>query len=134
MRIDYLTNEDVIQIHDELISDYGGIPGVEINKLDAKLAIPKSGFGSTDFYPSIEEKAASYLYELSTGHCFKDGNKRTSYAATAVFLKLNGYKLIVDDNELYRFVLLVANDKTRPEFQEVVDWIKKHSYIQTKIK
>ncbi|GKV69756.1 death-on-curing protein [Sporosarcina sp. NCCP-2716] len=133
MTPDYLDVEDVIMLHDLALQDYEGLPGVDLNKLDAKLALPKTNVFGHERYPSVEEKAACYLYELASGHCFKDGNKRTSFLAAFTFLDINGYQLSVEDEEVYRFVILVADSATRPEFQEVVNWITIHSHKKVSI-
>lgn len=128
--IDYLDVENVIAIHEWAIEKYGGLQGVHFEKLEAKLALPMAGFGSYENYPTLEEKAAIYLYHLASGHCFADGNKRTSYLTAFTFLDINGYDLVVDDEEVFRFVISVADDKKRPPFEDVVSWIKKHMHKQ----
>lgn len=130
MEFEYLLVEDVEQMHDSALEDFGGLPGRDKNKLEGILAMPMAGFGDHEEYPTIEQKAAIYLYYLASGHGFKDGNKRTSYLAAFTFLDLNGYDLIVSDEEVYRFVLLIANDKTRPPFEEAVNWIEGHMHKQ----
>ncbi|WP_100010164.1 type II toxin-antitoxin system death-on-curing family toxin [Lentibacillus sediminis] len=132
MEVEYLEIDDVIQLHDLALEKYGGLQGVDHSKLEAKLHLPMSGWGSFNRYPSLEEKAAVYLFELASGHCFRDGNKRTAYLSTFTFLDLNGYDLIVDDDEVFRFVKMVADNETRPPFSEVVGWTKKHMYKQEK--
>lgn len=47
------------------------------------------GFGDEDFYPSIEEKAATLLYLIVKNHAFVDGNKRIAAACFLLFLKEN---------------------------------------------
>ncbi|WJY27532.1 MULTISPECIES: type II toxin-antitoxin system death-on-curing family toxin [Sporosarcina] len=126
--MDYFDVEDVIMLHDLALQDYEGLPGVDMNKLDAKLALPKTNVFGHERYPSLEEKAACYLYELASGHCFKDGNKRTSFLAAFTFLDINGCQLSVEDEEIYRFVILVVDSETRPAFQEVVQWIARHCH------
>lgn len=130
MKVEYLEVEDVIELHDQALKDFGGIQGREPGKLEAKLALPMSGFGEFERYPSIKEKAAVYLYELAGGHCFSDGNKRTSFLSTFTFLDLNGLDLVAEDEEVYQFVLSIANDETRPSFKEVVHWINKHVHAR----
>lgn len=124
----YLETEDVEELHDLALKDYGGSPGREPGKLEGKLAIPYSGFGEYERYPTIAEKAAVYHYFLASGHCFVDGNKRTSYLATFTFLELNGYELLADDEEVYQWTLKLADHNNRPEFEEAVFWIEKHLY------
>jgi prophage maintenance system killer protein len=48
------------------------------------------GFGDVDFYPSIEEKAATLLYLIIKNHGFVDGNKRIAAACFLLFLDSNG--------------------------------------------
>lgn len=47
------------------------------------------GFGDVDFYPSIEEKAATLLYLIIKNHGFVDGNKRIAAACFLLFLESN---------------------------------------------
>jgi len=43
---DFLTVEDVLQIHDEQIEIYGGIRGIrDKNLLESALMMPQAGFG-----------------------------------------------------------------------------------------
>ncbi|MCF2489697.1 RhuM family protein [Dyadobacter sp. CY347] len=48
------------------------------------------GFGDIDFYPSIEEKAATLLYLIIKNHGFVDGNKRIAASCFLLFLESNG--------------------------------------------
>jgi len=127
MEVEYLEVEDVIDLHDLALERYGGIQGREKNKLEGLLSIPMAGFQGYEKYPTILDKAAVYLYFLASGHGFFDGNKRTSYLATFMFLDWNGYDLIVDDDEVYRFVKLIADDQTRPPFEEAQEWISRYA-------
>jgi len=126
MKIEYLTIETVEYLHQLVLDKDGGLPGIHRSKLEAKLALPMAGFGDYEHYPTVVEKAAVYLYELATGHCFMDGNKRTAYTSTYVFLDLNGYHLVATDDEIVTFVLKIANNETRPPFEKVVRWIEAH--------
>ncbi|PLR86442.1 type II toxin-antitoxin system death-on-curing family toxin [Bacillus sp. V33-4] len=130
MHIEYLNVEDVEELHDLALAEYGGLPGREKNKLEGILGIPYAGYGDFEKYPSIVEKAAVYLYYLASGHGFIDGNKRTAYLSVFTFLDWNGYDLIVPDDEVYRFIMLIACDKTRPPFNDAVHWIEKYMIKQ----
>lgn len=122
----YLEVEDVEEIHDMLLERDGGLAGREPGKLESKLALPMSGFGDFERYPTLAEKAAVYHYHLAGGHCFFDANKRTSYAAMVLFLDFNGYDLIATDLEIYEWTLILANHATRPAFKHAVEWIEEH--------
>ena len=47
-------------------------------------------FGGTEFYPTIEHKAAMLLYLVVKNHSFVDGNKRIAAALFLYFLEKNG--------------------------------------------
>lgn len=54
------------------------------------------GFADEDFYPSVEEKAATLLYLIIKNHSFVDGNKRIAAACFLLFLRRNN--LLMSDN------------------------------------
>ncbi|MCD6590549.1 MAG: Fic family protein, partial [Candidatus Aenigmarchaeota archaeon] len=69
----YLTVEEIIQIHDRLIKEFGGEAGiVDRNKLD--FIVNKVESSKTDLY----RKAAMLLHDIIIMHPFIDGNKRTA--------------------------------------------------------
>lgn len=91
----WLERADVIQIHDEQISLYGGLPGLmDGGALDSALARPKNLIAYRT--PDIFGLAASYAFGLARNHCFVDGNKRTAFASSAVFLLDHGFLIIPD--------------------------------------
>jgi death-on-curing protein len=60
-------------------------------------------------YPGLFEKAAALLHSLLLNHPFIDGNKRTAWLSTAVFLAANGAGLLeIDQDEAYKLVMGVA--------------------------
>ena len=72
------------------------------------------GFGDTDFYPTLEEKAATLLYLIIKNHSFVDGNKRIAAACFLLFLEKNNLLLqddgrpIISNEALASLTLLVA--------------------------
>lgn len=124
MEILYLQVEEVEYLHDLALELYGGRPGRDHGKLEGALGVPYSGYGDYENYPSIIEKAAVYHYFLASGHCFIDGNKRTSYLAAFTFLDWNGYDLVATDDDVYEWTLQLAQKKEeRPPFIEAAMWI-----------
>ena len=59
----------------------------------------------TGYYPTLIEEAAALWESLSQNHPFVDGNKRTAFAATYVFLAINGLDITATDDEAQDFVL-----------------------------
>lgn len=82
------------------------------------------GFGEEDFYPSLEEKAATLLYLIVKNHGFVDGNKRIAAACFLMFLEKNDLlytqdeKVIMSNEALASLTLFVASSK--PDEMEVV--------------
>lgn len=64
-----------------------------IGLAESALAAPRAGFGDTDLYPTLFEKAAILLERLARNHPLPDANKRTAFLLTTVFLETNGSPL-----------------------------------------
>ena len=56
---------------------------------DSALHAPQAGFGDTEFYPDVIDKAAVLVCRLAWNHPLPDGNKRAAWAALLLFLDLN---------------------------------------------
>jgi len=75
-------------------------------------------FASEDVYPTVEEKAANFLYMCIKNHVFIDGNKRI--AATLFIYFLQYYDLlfvnnkkVIDNNTLTSLTLLIAESNPK---------------------
>lgn len=114
--IEYLTIDQVIEIHDEMITRYGGLPGIRNrNLLLSAMEAPKASAFGEEMYPSAYEKAAVYLYHIVCNHPFNDANKRTGYATALVFLEANGFPLLCQPTKLEDLVVEVAKGKKAKE-------------------
>ena len=101
MSYDYIRVDDVIAIHADQIERYGGGHGLrDPGLLEAALFRPQTGY-----YPSLTDEAAALWESLSQNHPFVDGNKRTAFAATYVFLLINGLRITASDEDAQDFVL-----------------------------
>lgn len=97
----FLTLDEVLAIHAHLIERYGGEPGIrDRGLLESALAMPEATFSEEDLHPTLEEKAAAYLFHLVKNHPFVDGNKRVGLAVALTFLRLNGIRIGASDDEL----------------------------------
>ena len=100
--------EAVLAIHDEQISEHGGIGGVrDLTMVDSALARPRNlvVYGK----PDAAALSAAYAFGLCNNHGFLDGNKRTAYVVADAFLDLNGYAMEVSDDEVVNTMLAVAS-------------------------
>ena len=101
MTYDYIHVDDALAIHADQIERYGGSQGLrDPGLLEAALFRPQTGY-----YPSLVDEAAALWESLSQNHPFVDGNKRTAFAATYVFLFINGLRIVARDEDAQEFVL-----------------------------
>lgn len=105
----FLTIEEVIQIHDDLIKEYGGLHGIrDIGLLVSAIEMPKATMFGEYLHESIYDKASAYLYHIVCNHPFLDGNKRTGAASALIFLNQNGCKTHYDMKKFEELVCKVA--------------------------
>ena len=98
----YLTLGEVVDLHQRLLKQTGGAPGLrDLGLLESALAQPKATFDGVDLHPTLADKAAALGFALVANHAFVDGNKRVAHAAMEVFLLLNDHQLggAIDDHE-----------------------------------
>lgn len=122
----YLTGEEILVIHDEIINETGGLHGVrDIGLFLSLIERPKTSFGGTEVHATVFEKAAAYFESVAMYHVFLDGNKRTSVVAAARFLFLNGLDLVASNIDTERFTLKVVEDKL--PISAIAAWLKKNA-------
>lgn len=122
----YLTTEDVLKIHKDVIDETGGSHGIrDVGLLSSVVERPQGSAFGAEFYPDVWAKAAVHLHAIAMNHAFVDGNKRTAIACSARFLAVNGYHLKTSNDELERFVLSVVVDKL--DIASIAQWFKLHS-------
>lgn len=132
MTINYLTVENILAIHDRVIEeatyskiflDYsGGEKGIaHLGNLENTISrVQYSVYGIEH---DIFTKSAILLHGINCGHCFTDGNKRTAYMATWLFLRDNGYKLRPNIDEAEELLRAMAMDCSKYSIKRVRGWI-----------
>ena len=97
--VQFLTADEVLAIHERLIAVFGGRAGLrDPGLLESALHRPQTGY-----YADLAEIATALFESLIINHPFVDG-KRVAFFATDVFLRLNGWKLEVDDEKAHAFL------------------------------
>ncbi len=122
----YPSLADYQKVISAMRSDFeSGIFGLEKDgSFESAVSQIGKGFEGEDFYPTIEEKAATLLYLIVKNHGFVDGNKRIAAACFLLFLQSNGllhnsegYSIMSND-ALASLTLFIASSK--PEEMETV--------------
>lgn len=117
--IEYLTVADLIGIHGELSAIYGGSGEIrDHGVLEQALFWPRSGD-----YQDVIAMAAALMERLGQVRPFVDGNARTAFAATDVFLRMNGY--LIEGDAHTTFTYLAYLHKVRDfRFDRLDPWLR----------
>lgn len=91
--------------------------------LKAIIGTIYQSFDGNDLYPTIEEKAANFLYLITKNHTFIDGNKRIAATLFIYFLEFynilyNENGQVIDNNTLVAITLLIA--ESNPKEKEIL--------------
>lgn len=106
----WLQDAVIEAIHLRQLAEHGGAAGVrDAGLLASALARPLQRFAYGGDGASLPALAAAYGYGLARNHPFVDGNKRTAFVATLLFLRLNGYDLNATPQERYETFLALAD-------------------------
>jgi death-on-curing family protein len=138
--IKFVKTEEVLSIHYELVKDFRdhndpinpcGIRSPEL--LQSAVFRSSTSLGDSLKYPTVEMSGAALFHSMVHNHPFFNGNKRTALVALLVFLDKNGLMLVCNEDELFKYVLKLAqhqivkdNYDNLPD-QEVLlisEWIK----------
>jgi death-on-curing protein len=121
--IEYLSADQLIDLHSFQIERYGGAAGLrDRGALESAAARPQMTFGGEDLYSDLAEKAAALMHSLVQNHPFVDGNKRVGAHALLLFLRVNGSALGVSPEELTETTLAVARGELAAEALAI--WIR----------
>lgn len=115
----FLTVDEALVVHQRVVQRFGGESGVrDLGLLESALYRPQTGY-----YADLAEQAAALFESLLMNHPFIDGNKRVAFFGTDVFLRLNGWRFLVEAREADRLLvgLLEANEA---DFDHLLDWIR----------
>lgn len=124
--MNYLTPEQILYLHARLSAEIGGTQGVrDLGLLVSAVGRPQAAFEGRDLYPDLFTKAAALMHSLIQNHPFVDGNKRTGIAAAALFLQVNGFRLIAANPEVVAFTLSVAIGEK--DVVDIASWLEHHS-------
>ncbi len=119
MATDYLKTADLLGMHVILIKKYGGTLGVrDPGALEAAIYRPQSGY-----YKDLIQEASAFMESLVINHPFLDGNKRIAFAATDVFLRINGWQINSDPLAIYSEIMLLL-EAGNFDFAHIEPWLR----------
>lgn len=121
----WLSKEQILYLHSELIQATGGLDGLrDDNLLQSALLSPMQTYDDTELFPTLIDKAVRLTCGLTQNHPFIDGNKRIGAHAMLVVLALNGVPLVYTQNELSDVFLQLASGQI--DFEKLREWVYSH--------
>jgi death-on-curing protein len=120
----YLSPRDLLVIHQSLLLEFGGMPGITeagFGRLETAAAVPQQSMFGADLYPTLADKGAALLHAIIRNHPFSDGNKRVAVVALVVLLQLNGAALEASNDEIYD--LAIATSEGRTSREDLAAWV-----------
>ena len=121
----WISKQALLILHDESLATHGGGSGMrDEGLLDSALARPLNLLAYADPAnpPDIAALAAAYCIGLAKNHAFVDGNKRSAFLATGLFLYLNGYRLTATQADATLTVLgVAAGEVSKADFAQ---WLR----------
>ena len=121
MRFVLLTVDDVIAVHDYVLSDHEsqGLAGGKY--LDGALSCVENRL-NYGLIEDVFDLGAAYAAAISQAHCFNDGNKRTAFQVMDVVLDLNGVQMAWDTEVIGQKIVLLAQSKL--DDATFADWLR----------
>jgi death-on-curing protein len=120
----WLDPRAVVSIHQRQLAEHGGPTGIrDLALLASSLAAPRQAFGCADL--DLHDLAACYGVRLARNLPFADGNKRTAWVCTRLFLCLNGRDIEALQTEQVRVILQVAQGAM--DQATFAAWLRAHS-------
>ncbi len=112
----FLTVDEVIELHEMQIERYGGIAGIrDKNLLESAVMIAQASFGGRYVHSDVYEMAAAYAFHVAENQPFIDGNKRATLASALVFLDWHQIEIEDPNEELYDSMIGIAQKKVDKE-------------------
>ena len=111
----------VLAVHEVQLAEHGGAAGArDVGLLASALARPRKLAHCAE--PDGCALAAAYAFGLARNRPSIDGNKRSAFVASALFLQLNGWRLTASDADCVLVMLnLAAGDLDEAPF---ADWLR----------
>ena len=103
--------------HEAQLAEHGGSAGVRDPGLLASALARPLNLAADNGDADAATLAAAYGFGIARNHPFIDGNKRTAFVCTELFLALNGHQLQAEDaNCVSTMLALAAGDLPESEF------------------
>lgn len=123
----YPSVEDVLAIHDDIVSEYSDTHSGVANRGNIGFALNYIEEGGFDTAPeTIHGKTFHLIRLIVANHPFVDANKRTALNTAVVFYFLNGYRFEYSA-EIRTMLKRFATDEATVDEEEVIEYLQSHT-------
>ncbi len=124
----YLSLGDVLALHREVMTRLGGAPAPLRDEGLLESAVMSPRMAAHYEGADLIRQAALLAVGISQAQAFLDGNKRTAYLATVVFLLINDADFLGEPLEFARCLEHVAeqSDDRPAAIGQLEDWLYEH--------
>ena len=105
-QIDYLELADILQLGQEIISDFRIR---DLGLLESAVARPRTSVFGEDAYQTFPDKVAALMHSIARNHALIDGNKRLAWSAARLFCLMNDVDIKMNRDRAYELVVAVAS-------------------------
>lgn len=118
----WLSKENLILLHDELINKFGGLKGIrDEGILESLVELPFLKFKGNELYLTQLEKIVRLSYSITINHCLFDGNKRLEHFIVMLLEKYS-FKVKFSNEELIKIFL--ANAESKMNYEDLLNYLK----------
>jgi death-on-curing family protein len=123
IEIEFLTFEDVCEIHDEALKRFGhGQFGfLDEHTVRSAAAQPEAALLGQYLHSFPAGMAAAYIYYLTNQQGFLNGNKRAAVGSAIEFLARNGYRLMATNYDVYKMAISLAGENVQRDRKAILD-------------
>ena len=125
--MNYLSKEDVLDLHAYVVTRYGGLLGIQSqDRLHTALNAPTQTMFGAELYPDMPSKAAAMTYLLVKSRPFLGGNEGTALMALLRFLAINGVELHPEIGPDELFGLIRSLNHSELDKEGLEDWLRRN--------
>ena len=126
--IQYLTKDEVLDLHAYVITRYGGRLGIASqDRLVSALDAPRQVMFGSELYPDVISKAAALTFFLLKGRPFLSGNQSTALMAMLRFLDLNDITLHDNVSSSELLWIIQSIDRSDLDKNRLEEWLNEHA-------
>ena len=126
-RTQVVTVDDLIALNKWVLEYGGGRHGIQ-HEIGLRYAVGRPWFkiGGIEMFPSPYEKGGILMENIIQTTPFKEGNKRTGFAAGAALIHvLTGWRVLVSTDEVVRVSKAVENKSL--DLTALSEWFENHT-------